>query len=279
MAHFPLAEVNVFSDAPFKGNPVAVIHDADGIPDEVMQAVATWLNVSVTAYLLTPTVDGADYRLRMFRPGGELPFAGYPTLGACHSWLEAGGSPRGDDIVQECAEGLVHVRRTPSGLAFQAPKLARSGPLDDAALSAMVAGLGLSRDAVVDHQWCDNGPDWRVLLLEDATAVLAIEPDHQALAEMFIGVVAPRAEGEADFEVRGFVPAPSGLVEDPVTGSLHAGIAQWLMSSGRAPDHYVASQGSRVGHQGRVTIARHSDGVWVAGACTTVVSGSIRLER
>lgn len=274
----PFAQVDVFSPTPLRGNPVAVVLDAEGLADEEMALFARWTNLSETTFVLPPTVAGADYRLRIFTPGGELPFAGHPTLGSAHAWLEAGGSPAGEHPVQECGAGLVTLRRGPSTLAFAAPPTVRSGPLDDALLARVTAGLGVDGDKVVDHQWVDNGPGWLALLLSTADDVLAIAPDLDALAGLDVGVVGPYPGGsDAAFEVRAFAPAV-GVGEDPVTGSLNASLAQWLIGSGRAPDSYRASQGARLGRAGVVEIDADRDGtVWVGGATTTYVRGAVTL--
>lgn len=274
----PFAQVDVFSPTPLRGNPVAVVLDAEGLADEEMALFARWTNLSETTFVLPPTVAGADYRLRIFTPGGELPFAGHPTLGSAHAWLEAGGSPAGEHPVQECGAGLVTLRRGPATLAFAAPPTVRSGPLDDALLARVTAGLGVDGDKVVDHQWVDNGPGWLALLLSTADDVLAIAPDLDALAGLDVGVVGPYPGGsDAAFEVRAFAPAV-GVGEDPVTGSLNASLAQWLIGSGRAPDSYRASQGARLGRAGVVEIDADRDGtVWVGGATTTYVRGAVTL--
>jgi len=260
------------------GNPVAVVHGGDGLSDEQLQRFARWTNLSETTFLLEPTTDEADYRLRIFTPGRELPFAGHPTLGSAHAWLEAGGAPRGDDsgesVVQECGAGLVTVRRG-ERLAFQAPPLLREGPLTDAELDHVVRVLRIGRADVVDSAWIDNGPGWVGVLLRDAEAVLALEPDHAAFDGWDVGVVGPAAGGDHDVEVRAFVPG-GGIGEDPVTGSLNAGIGQWL--AGRAlPTSYVAAQGTAIGRRGRVHVERRGDDVWVGGATHTTVRGEVSL--
>lgn len=264
-------QVDVFGSQPHLGNPVAVVHDAAGITDEAMARFARWTNLSETTFLLPPTDPAADYRLRIFTPGGELPFAGHPTLGSCHAWLEAGGQPRNAAaIVQKCAVGLVTVRPCPEGLAFAAPPLRRSGPLEPGLLDRLVRAAGLSAGQVVDHQWVDNGPGWCALLLDSADSVLGAQPDMQALGDTPLGLVGPAAD--TDFEVRAFIPS-IGAPEDPVTGSLNAGIAQWLIGTGRAPERYVASQGAAIGRAGRLHLWREGGQVWVGGASRTLVTG------
>src|SRR4051812_3459261 len=220
------SQVDVFSSEPLLGNPVAVVHDADDVTDEQMAAFARWTNLSETTFLLTPTQPAADYRLRIWTPGGELPFAGHPTLGSAHAWLEAGGVPAGDDVVQECGAGLVRIRRA-DRLAFAAPPLLRSGPVAEADLARIGAALRLDTAEVVDSAWVDNGPGWVGVLLRDADAVLGLDPDFAAFGDLKVGAVGPYADGPVAVELRAFCPG-FGMPEDPVTGSLNAGVGQWL---------------------------------------------------
>jgi len=268
-------QVDVFSSAGLGGNPVAVVHDADGVSDEQMQTFARWTNLSETTFLLAPTDPAADYRLRIFTPSSELPFAGHPTIGSAHAWLEAGGVPAADDrIVQECAAGLVTLRRTPR-LAFAAPPLIRSGPVSDDDRERIVRALRITHDDVVDLAWIDNGPVWVGVLLQDADAVLALEPDW-AVLDLDVGVVGPRTGGDTACEVRALCPLSTGITEDPVTGSLNAGIGQWL--AGRVlPTSYVAAQGTVIGRSGRVHVDREGDDVWIGGDATTVIRGEVSL--
>lgn len=271
------AQVDVFTDTPLLGNPVAVVLDAEGVSAEAMHRFAAWTNLSESTFVLPPTHPDADYALRIFTPERELPFAGHPTLGSCHAWLRAGGQPAGTSIVQECGAGLIEIRHDDASgaLAFAAPPRQRSGPLDDEAIDALAAGLGIDPGAVVDHQWCDNGPPWQALLLPTADDVLALRPDGVALAGAFVGVVGPHgADAEADVEVRAFFPSAQGMTEDPVTGSLNAAIGQWLIGSGQAPDRYLAAQGTRLGRAGRVSVTRIGDDIWVGGRCVTVLDGT-----
>ena len=271
------AQVDVFSAVPFRGNPVAVVLDADGIADSDMAVFARWTNLSETTFVLPPTTDAADYRLRIFTPGGELPFAGHPTLGSAHAWLESGGIAEADAIVQECAAGLVKLRRTDSGLAFRAPATIRSGPIDEAQLSAFAAALGIRRDAIRSHQWVDNGPGWAAVELASAADVLALEPDFSADPDAMLGVLGRHEPGSAAlYEVRGFASGV-GVYEDPVTGSLNASLAQWLHREGRAPARYTNAQGSRVAREGLVEIEVIDDEVWVGGASTTCITGSVTI--
>lgn len=270
-------QVDVFTAAPLLGNPVAVVHDADGITTEQMHAFTSWTNLSEATFLLPPTNPAADYRVRIFCPGRELPFAGHPTLGTCHAWLEAGGVPHGDVIVQECGAGLVRIRRDGDVLAFAAPPLQRTGPLDEADVDRIARGLGLTRADIVDNQWCDNGPGWQAVLLESAEQVLAIEPDPALLAGLDVGVIGPHSSGDIDAEVRAFFPGNSGLTEDPVTGSLNAALAQWLIGTGRLPDSYLAAQGTAMGRGGRVHVERVGDDIWIGGQCVTVIDGDVAI--
>lgn len=274
----PFRQVDVFSDVPLGGNPVAVVHDAEGVDDQQLQDFARWTNLSETTFLLPPTADGADYRLRIFTPAEELPFAGHPTLGSAHAWLEAGGEPRSPDaVVQECGAGLVTVRRTGARLAFAAPPLLRSGPVADEDRVRIVRALRIGEDDVVDLAWLDNGPGWVGVLLRDADAVLALDPDWAVFDGLDVGVVGPRTDGDTACEVRAFCPG-YGIPEDPVTGSLNAGIGQWLAGT-VLPASYVAAQGTAIGRTGRVHDERDGDTVWVGGAATTVVRGGVDLGQ
>jgi PhzF family phenazine biosynthesis protein len=274
----PFAQVDVFSSVPFAGNPVAVVLDANGLTTEEMQRFARWTNLSETAFVLEPTALEADYRVRIFTPVAELPFAGHPTLGTCHAWLEASPSstPGGDPVVQECGAGLIRVRRTEGGLAFAAPRLVRSGPVDDALLAHLGAMLGVDREDIVDAQWVDNGPGWVAVLLGSAEAVLALRPKA---VDLDVGVVGPLPEGTSEaLEVRAFFPKDGATVEDPVTGSLNASVAEWLLRTGRVKAPYVARQGTALNREGRVQISCDSDGgIWVAGATCTRIEGQVDL--
>jgi len=270
-------QVDVFTTTPYAGNPVAVVLDANGLSAEEMQRLANWTNLSETTFLLPPSVPEADYRVRIFTPVAELPFAGHPTLGTCHAWLGAGGEPRRDGVtVQECGAGLVPIRRTPDGLAFAAPPLVRSGPVEESLVEEIASAFGLEREAIVDVAWADNGPGWVALMLESADAVLALRP---RFIDLDVGVVAPRPEGSVEaFEVRAFFPKDGMLVEDPVTGSLNASLAQWLLGNGRASAPYVARQGTALGRSGRVHISRDGDGeIWVGGGTVTCIAGEVAL--
>jgi PhzF family phenazine biosynthesis protein len=279
MASRPFKQVDVFTATAYRGNPVAVVLDGQGLSDEAMLQFTNWTNLSEATFLLPPTQAGADYRVRIFSPGRELPFAGHPTLGSCHAWLEAGGCPRGELVVQECGVGLVQLRRDGERLAFAAPPLRRSGPLPEADVALIAQGLGVARTDILGHAWCDNGPPWRGVLLGSAAQVLALKPDASVLAGLDVGVVAARpADAECAFEVRAFFAGSNGLAEDPVTGSLNAALAQWLIGAGLAPHRSVASQGSALGRAGRVHVERDAAGAtWIGGDSVTCIDGQVRL--
>ncbi|MBD3783698.1 MAG: PhzF family phenazine biosynthesis protein [Micrococcales bacterium] len=270
--------VDVFSETPFRGNALAVFHDADAMTDDEMLAVARWTNLSETTFLTAPTAPGADYAVRIWTTGGELPFAGHPTLGSAHAWLEAGGLPhRGDVVVQECGAGLVEVHRSGDRLAFAAPPLVRSGPVEPAELSRVAGALGVAAADVVDAAWVDNGPGWLGILLRSPEAVLGAVPDRVRASGMKAGLVAAYPEGVRDdgvgFEVRAFYSDERDFAEDPVTGSLNAGLAQWLVPAGHAPEHYVAAQGTVLGREGRVHVDVEGGVVRVGGATRTLFTG------
>jgi PhzF family phenazine biosynthesis protein len=284
-------QVDVFAATPFGGNPVAVVLDADDLTTEQMQRVAHWTNLSETTFVLPPTEPGADYRVRIFTPVAELPFAGHPTLGTCHAWLETAGSggsggsgggsgtgtrgTAGDVVVQQCKAGLVPVRRTDGMLAFAAPPLVRSGPVDEPLVVEVAAQLGIDRAEVVDAEWVDNGPGWLAVQLGSVEAVLALRP---GVVDRDVGVVALYPPGSpAAIEVRAFFPVDGTTVEDPVTGSLNGSLAQWLLATGRVTAPYVASQGTVLGRAGRVHVTQDDEGIWVAGATVTRVTGEIDL--
>ena len=273
----PFSQVDVFTDEPYFGNPVAVVMDAKGLSPEAMQRFAQWTNLSETTFILPPEAPEADYRVRIFTPSRELPFAGHPTLGTCHAWLSGGGTPHRDDvIVQQCDAGLIELRRVEGGLAFAAPPLIRSGPVDDQTLAHLVAVLQIDRSDVVDAQWVDNGPGWVAVLLPSAEAVLAVRPIE---SDLDIGIVGPYPPGSPQsFEVRAFSPALGGFGEDPVTGSLNASLAGWLLDSGRVKAPYVASQGTAIGRRGRIHITRDPSGtIWIGGNTVTCVNGTANL--
>ena len=295
----PFQQVDVFTATAYRGNPLAVVLDGSGLSTEAMQQFTDWTNLSEATFVLPPTPEGraagADYRVRIFCPGRELPFAGHPTLGTCHAWLQTGGQPQvAGRVVQECGVGLVTLRRDGERLAFAAPPLIQSGPLPEADVQLIARGLGVARSDVVAHAWCDNGPRWRGVLLRSAAQVLALQPDGAVLAGLDVGVVGPRGKvgvvGATDaatdsatgdeaiaFEVRAFLPGHSGLMEDPVTGSLNAALAQWLIGAGLAPARYIASQGTALGRAGRVHVQQDGADIWVGGHTVTCISGTVRL--
>jgi predicted PhzF superfamily epimerase YddE/YHI9 len=302
------SQVDVFTDTPYLGNPLAVVHDASGLDAAAMQRFTDWTNLSEASFLSPPTHADADYAVRIFCPGRELPFAGHPTLGSCHAWLEAGGRPKGEFVVQECGIGLVRIRRDArsGALAFAAPPLVRGGPLDDADLDTIARGLRIARSDIVAHAWCDNGPRWRGVMLASAQQVLALKPDAALLSGWELGIVGPRAKlgvvgprtlgvaaanqaslasvsreplsqepEDAAFEVRAFFPGHGGLAEDPVTGSLNAAVAQWLIGAGIAPARYVAAQGTALGRAGRVHVEQVGKDIWIGGHSVTCVRGEV----
>lgn len=272
------AQVDVFTAVPYLGNPLAVVLDGTGLSTAHMQAFTDWTNLSEATFVLPPTHPQADYAVRIFCPGRELPFAGHPTLGTCHAWLQAGGVPKGRDVVQECGVGLVNIQRQGTRLAFAAPPLRRGGPLDEADVQLIAKGLGVARQDIVHHAWCNNGPQWRGVMLVSAEQVLALKPDPEVLQGLDVGVVGPHTQGETQFEVRAFFPGNNGLAEDPVTGSLNAAIGQWLIEAGLAPDSYVASQGACLARAGRVYVHRDAQNqVWVGGESVTCIQGSVQL--
>jgi PhzF family phenazine biosynthesis protein len=278
MSTYRYTTVDVFTATPLKGNALAVVHDATALSDATMQKFAHWTNLSETTFLLPPKNPNADYRVRIFFPSAELPFAGHPTLGSCHAWLAAGGKPRiKDEIVQECGVGLVRVRRDGSRLAFAAPPLRRSGEVDAETLAAVASSLRIERKAIRASQWVDNGPGWVAVMLGSRDELLALKPDFTRLTPKDIGVVAPMPPGhEALFEMRAFIGG-SGPNEDPVTGSLQAGLAQWLIGAGLAPERYVAIQGTALGRDGRVYVAKVGQDIWIGGDSVTLVEGKVTL--
>jgi PhzF family phenazine biosynthesis protein len=275
--NLPFTQVDVFTDVALRGNALAVVHDADGLGDTRMQEFARWTNLSETAFLLKPTDPQADYRVRIFTPARELPFAGHPTLGSCHAWLEQGGTARhAHEVVQQCQVGLVRIRRGAGRLAFAAPPRKRTGPVEADVLERIVRSLRIDPAAIKASQWVDNGPGWVAVMLSSRDELLAIKPDYAAMHGLELGAVAPWADGEAQFEVRAFVPDNGGY-EDPVTGSLNASLAQWLIGAGLAPPSYIASQGTALGRAGRVHLERDGETIWVGGGSVSCVRGQVAL--
>jgi PhzF family phenazine biosynthesis protein len=270
-------QVDVFGENPYRGNPLAVIVDAEGLTTSDMQTFAKWTNLSETTFLLPPTHASADYRVRIFTPTEELPFAGHPTLGSAHAWLTNGGVPKdGNTIVQDCKVGLIGVRREENSLSFAAPPLLRSGPIDNALLHEAAESLGISRDAIIDAAWIDNGPGWMGILLASADEVLAIQPKPMKLT---LGVAgAHTTESRFAYEVRAFYSSNGITLEDPVTGSLNASLAQWLISSGRFNAPYLVSQGTAIGYAGVVKVdVDDSQVVWIGGNVATCISGEVDI--
>jgi len=286
-------QVDVFTAEPYRGNPVAVVLGADGMSDADMQRFANWTNLSETTFVLEPTDPAADYCVRIFTPANELPFAGHPTIGTCHAWLEAGGTPRGEYIVQECGLGLISLRQSEGRLAFAAPELLRGGPASEDDLSMVCAVLQIDRSEIVAAQWADNGPGWIAVMLASAEAVLALQPDFGAVESYDIGVVGPHPVGVVGptgddpdapaIEVRAFFRTGSTVAEDPVTGSLNAALAQWLLAEGHAGSSigltapYIAAQGTALGRAGRVHIEEADGEIWVGGDAVTAIVGEVLL--
>lgn len=271
------SQVDVFGSGPCSGNPVAVVLDAEGLSEEEMRRFARWTNLAETTFVLPPTRPEADYRVRIFTPVLELPFAGHPTLGTCHAWLRGGGEARGaGEIVQECDAGLVRIRRDDGDLAFAAPPLVRSGPASDEDAARVAAALGVERDEMLAVEWVDNGPGWICALFESAGRVLELRP---GALDFDLGAVGFHPPGsEAAIELRAWAPVNGLAAEDPVTGSLNASVAQWLLGNGRLTTPFVATQGSAIDRAGRIEISRDDDGtVWVGGRAETVIEGSVEL--
>lgn len=269
------AQVDVFSSTQYLGNPVAVVLDADGLDADMMQRVARWTNLSETTFVLPASSAEADYRLRIFTPGGELPFAGHPTLGSAHAWLESGGIPRDPaTIVQEVEAGLIAIRRDGDLLSFAAPPTIRSGDLDEQYVGQIAEAFGVERSKILAHQWVDNGPGWAVVRLATAQEVLDLTPDLARIPDAMVGAIGAYPEGaEHAFEMRTFAPA-LGIAEDPVCGSMNASVGQWLVRSGAVAGGYRVSQGSRLGRAGDIVITVGDDGsVWVGGSTTTLFRG------
>lgn len=279
MVDFRFSQVDVFSAVPHGGNPLAVVHDAAELTDEQMAQFASWTNLSETAFLLPPEDERADYRVRIFTPQEELPFAGHPTLGSARAWLAAGGALRRDGtVVQECGAGLITVLSDDDGLSFSAPPLRRSGEVESSTLVVATEALGLKPGDVQGANWVDNGPGWLGIVLADAKTVLALEPDAALIAEhdLRLGVFGPHEPGrDADVEVRAFVPTEHGMREDPVTGSLQAGFGTWLIRAGVAPEEYTAAQGTAIGRSGRVRVRSDGQDVWVGGTAEVTITGIV----
>jgi len=279
MPNLKFNQVDVFTAVPFKGNPLAVLAGADALSDDEMMRIANWTNLSETTFLCAPTEPDADYRVRIFTPARELPFAGHPTLGSCSVWLGLGNQPKREQIVQQCGVGLVRIKRDGDRLAFAAPPLLKSGPVDAALLARIAKSLGIAPQAIKASQWIDNGPGWIGVMLGSRAEVLALKRQHALLPGQPVGVVAPcdpsRDGVETQFEVRAFVGW--GDIEDPVTGSLNASVAQWLIGAGLAPPRYVASQGTAIGRAGRIHVTREGNDIWIGGDVTKAIEGTIAV--
>lgn len=270
------SQVDVFARDPFRGNPLAVVHDAEQLADDQLARFANWTNLSETTFLLPPTDPGADYRVRIFTVSEELPFAGHPTLGSARAWLEAGGAPASDgEVVQECGAGLVRIRYAEDRLAFAAPGFVRSGAVADDELARIVTALRLRPGQVRHAQWIDNGPGWVGVVLDSAEEVLTLAPDFAAFGDLKIGVIGAHGPGgPADYEVRAFVPG-LGVAEDPVTGSLNAGFGVWLIGAGLAPETFTVRQGTALGRAGEVDLWAEGGQVWVGGRATVLIRGEV----
>lgn len=270
--------VDVFGNGALSGNPLAVVRGGEGLGTEAMIALTRWIGFSETTFLLPPVDPRADYRVRIFTPGGELPFAGHPTLGSCHAWLAAGGAPASADaVMQECGVGLIEVRRDGERLAFRAPPLTRSGLLDTDELEQAARLAGVDPADVVEAVHVANGPGWQLLRLATVEQVLAARPVPEAPTGTDVGLAAPHPAGSAlDWELRAFFSAGNGtLREDPVTGSFNAGVAMHLFGSGLARGSYVAGQGQCTGADGRIYCSQDGEGgVWIGGSVTTVAAGA-----
>jgi PhzF family phenazine biosynthesis protein len=267
-------QVDVFTETPYRGNPVAVVLDGDGLTDDELARIANWTNLSETTFVLPPTQSGADYRVRIFTPSRELPFAGHPTLGTCHAWLRAGGQPKVDDLIlQECPAGLVRVRRADGLLSFAAPPLLRGGPVDADLVASLAARAGVDPATIVAAQWVDNGPGWIAFLLDSVEAVLAASPTTEVGDLGLVALHPP--DSDVDLEVRAFFPQNGMAVEDPVTGSLNASVAMWVLDRHYLPSPYVARQGTALGRAGRVHVEADDDGIWIGGGTVTCIEGTI----
>lgn len=277
MTHsIPFTQVDVFSEQPYGGNPLAVMLDGTGLSDESMHRIARWTNLSETSFIFPPTDPRADYKLRIFTPGGEVPFAGHPTLGSAHAWLEHGGKAHNaDTVIQECAAGLITIRQHGKHLSFAAPNMIRTGALEQEYLDALIADMGIKSSQVVAHQWVDNGPGWAVIQLNSAQEVLDLHPEFTRVPQAMVGAIGAYPDhSPCAFELRTFAPGV-GVSEDPVCGSMNASVAQWLIASGEASAPYVVSQGTCLGRTGRIDITSDSDGiVWVGGNTASMFTGT-----
>ena len=275
---YSFQQVDVFTNRPLLGNALAVVHGADNLSDKQMTKFANWTNLSETTFLLNPINDSADYKVRIFTPNNELPFAGHPTLGSCFAWLSNGGIAKSKDvIIQECAIGLIKIRKDGSRLSFEAPELIKSGSVDDLTLKKVAMSLRIGVSDIINHQWVDNGPGWCAVMLKNAQQVLALDPVPQLLKDFKIGVIGSYPDGsETDFEVRAFA-MPYGIYEDPVTGSLNAGIAKWFFNTNSVKDEYTVSQGKALGRDGKIFIQKIDNTIWVGGEIISCINGELTL--
>ena len=275
---YSFQQVDVFTNRPLLGNALAVVHGADNLSDKQMTKFANWTNLSETTFLLNPINDSADYKVRIFTPNNELPFAGHPTLGSCFAWLSNGGIAKSKDvIIQECAIGLIKIRKDGSRLSFEAPELIKSGSVDDLTLKKVAMSLRIGVSDIINHQWVDNGPGWCAVMLKNAQQVLALDPDPQLLKDFKMGVIGSYPDGsETDFEVRAFA-MPYGIYEDPVTGSLNAGIAKWFFNTNSVKDEYTVSQGKALGRDGKIFIQKIDNTIWVGGEIISCINGELTL--
>jgi len=274
---FTFHQLDVFTATPLRGNPLAVVIAADDLTPGQMSAFANWTNLSETTFLLQPTHPHADYRVRIFTPRQELPFAGHPTLGTCHAWLATGGIPKSEKIIQECGLGLIEIARTENRLAFAAPPLRRAGPLNPNLLTQIAASLRIPTSDITAHSFLDNGAPWLGIMLDSREKVLALNPDFAAMGDLWIGVIGPAKNQDFQFEVRAF-SASEGFLEDPVTGSLNAGLASWLIPAGLAPPSYIAAQGTVLGRDGRIHITQDlEEKIWAGGDVVTCIQGTLTL--
>ncbi len=276
MHAYQFCQIDVFTESPFRGNPLAVVLGADSLSERQMRDFARWTNLSETSFLLNPSLPDADYRVRIFTPSGELPFAGHPTLGSCHAWMMAGSRPKATRIIQECAAGRISIKVDGARLAFAAPPIIRSGPLDTLTLNQAIQSLGIKQSNVIASNWVDNGPGWLALLLEDRDIVLKLKPNFSVMGELHLGVVSAFPSDVSKFEFRAFAPT-AGIPEDPVSGSLVAGVAQWLIGAGVAAESFVAFQGSAIGREGKVHVQKDGSTIWVGGQSHTCIEGSLMI--
>ncbi|MGM0930380.1 MAG: PhzF family phenazine biosynthesis protein [Actinomycetota bacterium] len=279
MSTHQFSQVDVFATGPCTGNPLAVVSGAETLDGEQMQRFANWTNLSETTFLLPPDSPDADYRVRIFTPSGELPFAGHPTLGTAAVWLADGGKPQADGlIIQKCTAGLVKVKNDGGRLAFAAPPRRRTGLLPEDNVAKICAALGLARGDVLRHQWADNGPQWQALQLRDAQAVLDVVPDYAALSPFGVGLIGAHPAGTGiDFEVRGLMGFEELPAEDPATGSLNAALAQWLIGENEAPASYTVRQGTALGRDARLYVDADGDEIWIGGDVQTLITGTVHL--